>query len=320
MERWKILRRAVIAASERSQGGAERTTRASVRSFTSFELFNITGVEGEELSSCVSSQAGAAESVWKRYSYEIGTATAYAAFSDKDTRRITGGEDRQPSGKKSDKVSAIISHLSPKTSLEAMMGFNNTGNVCVWPSEEVLTHYCLERMEQFRGKSVCELGGGMTCLAGLMLGQTGLPTRVVLTDGNTSSVDNVRRIIDANREGLGGVQVSAEVLVWDEAFLRSEQSVYDFVICADCLFFVDLHQYLCRVIHKLLAPGGTAILFNPARSGTLEQFVKVAERLFATKRCERYSELVWDKHCVALATDRYKSDLHYPILLTVANQ
>lgn len=314
MERWKILKRAILAASRRSQGDAEQTTGVSVRSFTSFELFNITDIEAEELNSI---PAGA-ESIWKRYSYERGIA-ACAELSDKDTGRTTDGGKgtEEPSGKGCDKVSVIISHLSPKTSLEAMMGFNNTGNVCVWPSEEVLAHYCLESMDQFRGKSVCELGGGMTCLAGLMLGQTGLPTRVALTDGNSESVENVRHILDANREGLGRVQVSAEVLLWDEALLHSEQSVYDFVICADCLFFVDLHQCLCRVIHKLLAPGGTAVLFNPARSGTLEQFMKVAEKLFAIKRCERYSELVWDKHCAALTTDRYKSDLHYPVLLVL---
>ena len=311
VERWKILKGAILAASRRSQDDDETITRASVRSFTSFELFKVTDLVGDVPKGCVCSQAGA-RSIWKRYTYVM-RIDACATPSDEGTRGdTTGGMDGER-----ERVSALISHLPPKTSLEVMMGFNNTGNVCIWPSEEVLAHYCLENREHFRGKSVCELGGGMTCLAGLMLALTGLPARVMLTDGNTASVENVRRILSANKGEQNRVEISSNVLLWDEAFVHSEHSTFDFVICADCLFFVELHQILCQVIRKLLVPGGTALLLNPTRSGTLEQFVKVAENLFAVKRSEKYSELVWEKHCASLTDDRYKSDLHYPVLLVL---
>jgi calmodulin-lysine N-methyltransferase len=52
-----------------------------------------------------------------------------------------------------------------------MLGFNNTGNVCVWPAEEVLAVWCLERPGLFHGKRVLELGGGMASLAGLAVAQ-----------------------------------------------------------------------------------------------------------------------------------------------------
>jgi calmodulin-lysine N-methyltransferase len=44
------------------------------------------------------------------------------------------------------------------------MGFNNTGNVCVWPSEELLTHLVLTRpSEWYDDKVVLELGTPPSC-------------------------------------------------------------------------------------------------------------------------------------------------------------
>lgn len=318
--RWKILKRAVLAAA--GTGGRVQTepaaVQASVRSFASFGLFEVTELREKEkeevgLATLSSSKGDTAERVWMKYSYRS---------KEGDQLSCVDGEEENTSGDIA--LSVLISHLSQRTtqSLQAMMGFNNTGNVCVWPSEEVLAHFCLQSRRQFCGKSVCELGGGMTCLAGLSLALTGSPSRVVLTDGNPTSVENIRCIVAANSAALAGLEntrVTADVLLWSDQDCRGDEP-FDFVICADCLFFVDLHDSLCQMIGRLLSPGGRAYLLNPRRGGTLEQFVEVAERTFVVSRCDTYSRWVWQKHRAAMETDRYKSDLHYPVLLVLQHR
>ena len=46
-------------------------------------------------------------------------------------------------------VSVPVRYLTPKLELSHLVGFNNTGNVCVWPSEESLAVYCLNNIQLF---------------------------------------------------------------------------------------------------------------------------------------------------------------------------
>ena len=82
--------------------------------------------------------------------------------------------------------------------LQDLTGFNNTGNICVWPSEEVLAAYCLENLHLFHEKSILELGAGMTGLAGLIVSQTANPKHVLITDGNENSIENLNIVINEN--------------------------------------------------------------------------------------------------------------------------
>ncbi len=307
-ERWRILKKAILAASRESRDGPElsqQDLQASVRSFSSFGLLSVNHVAAEKHP----------QFSWKKYTYRDDRPSKIEQSQSRDADNESKSKDRKIRGDL--EFSAIIRHLPESTSFEAMLGFNNTGNVCVWPSEEVLAYYCLKNREQFRGKSICELGAGMTGMAGILLSLTHLPSRVKLTDGNPVSVKNISLIIEENQKELGETSVSADVLVWDQEFLDSDYQKYDTVICADCLFFVELHSCLCQVIHKLLLPGGTALVFSPRRTGTLDQFVDAAKGLFSIKEIDNYDDVIWSKHCISNSDKRYKPDLHYPILLTL---
>lgn len=76
---------------------------------------------------------------------------------------------------------------------DRLYGVDNTGNICVWPSESLLVLILLQN-PRLRGlienKSLLELGGGLTGLAGLSLSVLGICNRVLLTDGHPSCVSN----------------------------------------------------------------------------------------------------------------------------------
>nr|CAG8494768.1 4709_t:CDS:2 [Entrophospora candida] len=63
-------------------------------------------------------------------------------------------------------------------------GFLNTGNICIWPAEEILAYYCIKNPQLFSNKSICELGSGMSALAGLTIAAKCKPKSVTLTEGN----------------------------------------------------------------------------------------------------------------------------------------
>ncbi len=104
--------------------------------------------------------------------------------------------------------SKLAQCVTPKGLLSNhLYGVDNTGNVCVWPTETILASLLVDVCafsSSVAGKTVLELGGGLTSLAGLALacdiptddGSPSLPTRehhpsrVVLTDGHPDCVAN----------------------------------------------------------------------------------------------------------------------------------
>lgn len=212
----------------------------------------------------------------------------------------------------SSQLTVKVGLIAEDITLQDMMGFNNTGNVCIWPSEEIMAFYCLENLSLFKGKTVCELGAGMTGLAGLMLAATSVPHRVILTDGNEKSVDNLKTVIQSNR--LSDDLIVASLLRWKP--ITSDTKCFkqiDVIICADCFFFTDVQSDLVLLMNCLLKKDGKAYLFAPERSGTFQLFVDKAREFFEVETLHSYHHLIDEKHLHYTKTNpSYDSDLHYP--------
>ncbi|CAN0466785.1 unnamed protein product, partial [Ascophyllum nodosum] len=82
-------------------------------------------------------------------------------------------------------------------------GVDNTGNVRVWPSEQVLLHALLTGplAPSLRGARVLELGAGKCGLAGLGVAVGSEAAEVVITDGNPDAVENLQACVELNEKG-----------------------------------------------------------------------------------------------------------------------
>lgn len=215
-----------------------------------------------------------------------------------------------------DDCQLIIHRHANEHDLDHLVGFNNTGNVRLWPSEEILAHYLVHNRSIIANKRVVELGAGMTGLAGFVASYSA--ASVLLTDGNRRSIDNLRTIVDRNRR----TNVSICELDWRETHERLSSASADVIICADCLFFDDSRLALLDTIVHLLAVDGVAYMIAPNRGGTFASFRALVEReqrrRFDVCVSNDYDRVTSARRDRLMCDDaRFDYDRDYPLLMIV---
>lgn len=213
--------------------------------------------------------------------------------------------------------SLVIRQISQKFTPEELIGFNNTGNICIWPSEEALAYYVLHHLSAFHQRRVLELGGGMTCLAGLLLAKYTQAKFVHLTDGNNLSIQNANEILSRNMISTTG-KVTCSALKWENVNQITDDAQYDCIISADCLFFDSARSSFVNALWQFMKPTGFGLIMAPCRGDTLNIFVQQAKQKgfnCHVRKC--YNRIIWQKHMELLETNVYDEDIHYPVLIEV---
>ncbi|KAM3394487.1 calmodulin-lysine N-methyltransferase isoform X1 [Capsicum galapagoense] len=200
---------------------------------------------------------------------------------------------------------------------------DNTGLICQWPSEDVLSHYCLSRASIFREKRIIELGSGYG-LAGLIVAMTTEAREVFISDGNPQVVDYIQRNVNVNSGSFGGTEVKPLMLHWGQEKDTDISNTFDVIIASDCTFFKEFHEALVQTIKSLLKEEGPseAILLSPRRGDSLDKFlaeVKDSGLHFSTE--EIYDAEVWRRHQRFIEGDdswpNYEMDHCYPLLVRI---
>ncbi len=185
--RWQLLGSAIRKAAAATSAQAELDD-VSVRKFATFGLFCVVPVRaGQEAGTGAAALplelAGKAEDAAALPLELAGKAEGAAAGEWQRFTLSAADTDVNSDSQPQPTITFDVWQPQVRVSLRDMMGFNNTGNVCVWPSEEVLAYWCAQRLgtsscgnnsgsaaaslSMFHGKRVCELGAGRAGLAGL---------------------------------------------------------------------------------------------------------------------------------------------------------
>ena len=187
----------------------------------------------------------------------------------------------------------LVSHRTVKV--------DNTGNICVWDSEKTLSYFLYNENtfgsmvdKPENTTKILELGTGMCGLSALALGlrlaqqqRTACDQKiqVILTDGHADGVKNNKinqHLTKAYSHGCNyydRLEITIKELLWDTQLSESSKLVVDICLVSDCTHFQNYHAALAITIARSLRVGGRAIMCQPQRGGSLDNFLELISSL-----------------------------------------
>ncbi|KAH7640913.1 calmodulin-lysine N-methyltransferase [Dermatophagoides farinae] len=212
-------------------------------------------------------------------------------FSDTDIEDDDDDDEDEDCGATNigdNQLELCIKLVHNRLQLKDLAGFDNSGNVRVWSSEEAMGYLLAHNQNiraRLKGRIICELGSGCSALAGLIAVRSGLATEIYLTDGNERCVLNIEQIVQRNFPEINsahtksdGLKIVVQQLCWNQPEHYEElKNRIEIIICADCLFRSDAHQSLIDTIDFLLINDrniGQAIIMAPRRGDKLDRFIR----------------------------------------------
>lgn len=122
---------------------------------------------------------------------------------------------------------------------------DNTGNVTIWPSEEVAAFYIINHCQEeiHKCKRLIELGAGMSGLAGLLIAaefgtndENNL-AEIVITDGNQNCFESIQTNININVNLFTSNEkqcaVKANALKWNRSENYTSFGKFDLIVVSD---------------------------------------------------------------------------------------
>lgn len=211
----------------------------------------------------------------------------------------------------------LVKFFAPDTSVTSLSlanGFDNTGNLQIWPGSEALTWAFRKRLLTIKGEYCLELGAGFLGLTSFTLAQMNPKVLFWVTDGNATSVKSLNITKDLNRDFSHNVTISHMLWGLDNLGLK-----FDTILAADCVFFEQFHQNFMECISNHLKSDGIVYISSPQRKGSLKKFVENVRKhwkKFEVKFHSDVNSLISEKYEPLLLSEK-EIDKSLPVILSI---
>lgn len=152
----------------------------------------------------------------------------------------------------------------------------------LWTGSDFMAEFLCDHADLVRNKRILELGAGLG-LIGMIAYHMGA-SEVLMTDGDTSVLDNLRYNISEN--SVRNEEISTErtldcaQLIWGRELdeFSKENGRYEVIIAAECLYMLPSLKPLWETVQKCLTPSGVFMFVNPNNQVDIDMVLEVASQ------------------------------------------